>query len=135
MGLAALAACALAGCRGKDSGPEPLCYSGVVVGLTCYDGLLIDVDSAYPIGGPAAPRDASALLGSNVIAVLNTTEILAGFGNTSGSVVGKKLYFNYENDPQRQPGWACYALDGVKPAVPHVVLTSFSATPCGPATP
>ena len=134
LGLAVPLTCAFFSCK-HDADAPPLCYVGTVVGLTCYDGLLIDVDAMYPIGSPAAPIGTSVLLGNNIVAVINTNEILAAFGNPSGSLTGKKLFFPYVRNSKRRYAGACYVLDSVKPDVPNVILSNVSTTPCGPTAP
>ena len=93
------------------------------------DGMLIEVNSAYPIGAPASRRLASgdSLLGRNLIAVVNTTE----YGRLA--TVGLTLHFTAVNDPNRQDsGVRCLAADGVKGPVPRLVLSNVGTTACGP---
>ncbi len=65
------------------------------------------------------------LLGRNVIAVANTAEL------PNLKQVGQRVYFNSTNVPSQQwTGLGCYANDGVKTGIPHLVLSNASATPC-----
>ncbi len=122
--LFASAFCALAaGCK-HDADLHPLCYAGTVVGSSCTDGLLVDVDPAYSIGNPTSSAGGT-FLGRNVVAVNYST--LAGVGNLT---TGQRLYFTYTNASNEPRGTVCLAYDPVKPAVPHLVLTTASATPC-----
>ncbi|SFQ38726.1 hypothetical protein [Hymenobacter arizonensis] len=96
---------------------EPKCYSGVVVGDACPDGVLIDVDDAFPIGKPAGEH-------KNVIAAVNFADL------ASLNQVGKRVYFTYRNDPNQQRAVrACIAITLPLP-VPHFVLSNISATNC-----
>ncbi len=139
--LSGLVFCLLSGCK-HDADVRPQCYSGVVVGGTCTDGLLIDVDPAYPIGAPAllprarfkAQASGDSLLGRNVVAVVNSSELL----NAPGKLFtqNSRLYFTYVNDPKRQwNGWECLVFDGVTSSIPHLVLSNVSATACAPVGP
>ncbi|MBD2724602.1 hypothetical protein [Hymenobacter armeniacus] len=101
--------------------------SGRVVGFTCMDGMLIDVDPAYGLGAPALQRrvNGDTLLGRHVIAVVNTMDYPRLI------TVGPALHFNAVNDPNRQDsGVRCFAADGVKGPVPRVVLSNVSTTAC-----
>jgi hypothetical protein len=107
-----------------DPAPTPQCYPGVVIGHTCMDGTLIAVDARYPIGRPAVNQE-NVLLGTNVIAVANSSEV--------GPLLpdGQTVYFNYVNDPNRQRDeWTCFAYDAIKSPIPHLVLSNVSATGC-----
>ncbi|WP_345237810.1 hypothetical protein [Hymenobacter saemangeumensis] len=127
-----LAACTLPGCE-SGCDPTPECLSGTVVGSTCMDGLLIDVDPRYRIGGNAVlPRHGrpDTLLGRNVIAVVNGDAL----ASLPYPAVGQRLYFTYVNDPDRQwNGLCCFANDGVKTNIPHLLLSNVSTTGCGQA--
>ncbi|MBD2768509.1 hypothetical protein IC235_11480 [Hymenobacter sp. BT664] len=102
----------------EDPQPQPKCYSGVVVGDLCMDGVIINVDAAYPIGLPADT------LGNNLIAAVNTDD-LASFNQ-----VGKRIYFTYRNDPSQQwPLRVCLA-NTIPLPVPHLVLSNLSETGC-----
>jgi hypothetical protein len=136
LGVLALVASTLLSCK-KDTAVSPttcfpgsVCYSGKVVGLTCMDGMLIEVDPAYPIGAPASRHDAgsdSPLLGRNLIAVVNTQE----YGRLA--TVGLTLHFNAVNDPNRQDsGVRCLAADGVRGPVPRLVLSNVGTASCAP---
>lgn len=129
-----LASCSLLGCEScGEPEPEPACYAGTVVGTTCTDGLLLDVDSRYRIGAPAVRARyglPDTLLGANVIAVVNTAELGSLAGNAQ---VGQQLHFTYVNDPNRQwNGVSCLAYDGVKTVIPRLILSNVSSTPCAP---
>ncbi|WP_167852216.1 hypothetical protein [Hymenobacter elongatus] len=54
LSLLALPGCNVEGCT-DDEVPTPACYSGTVVGTTCMDGALIEVNSQYAIGKPLSP--------------------------------------------------------------------------------
>jgi hypothetical protein len=96
---------------------EPRCYSGVVVGDACLDGVLIDVDAAFPIGKPVGEH-------RNVIAAVNFADL------ASLNQVGKRVYFTYRNEPNRQrPDRVCTA-NTMPLQVPHFVLSNISATNC-----
>ena len=137
LGLLAVVASSLLSCKkesddaGKPIGcfPAPICYSGRVVASTCMDGMLIEVNPAFPIGAPATIRRASgdSLLGRNLIAVVNTSD----FGRINS--VGLTLHFTAVNDPNRQySGVRCLAADGVQGSVPRLVLSNVGTTACGP---
>ncbi|TPG62415.1 hypothetical protein [Hymenobacter nivis] len=121
---------ALAGAAGTllsckhDADLTPLCYAGTVVGGSCYDGLLIDVDPAYPIGNPTS-SSSGAFLGRNVIAVRYPATV-----TPVNTATGQRVYFTYTNATDQPVGAVCLAYDPVKPTVPHLVLTTASATPC-----
>jgi hypothetical protein len=121
--LAAFTFGELLGCK-PDADLHPLCYAGTVVGSSCTDGLLVDVDPAYPIGNPTSLAG-GAFLGRNVVAV--NYSALVGVGNLT---TGQRLYFTYTDATNQPRGTVCLAYDPVKPAVPHLVLTTASATPC-----
>lgn len=135
LGLLAVVASSLLSCKKEsDDAGKPIncfptvCYSGRVVAFTCMDGMLIEVNSALPIGAPATIRRASgdSLLGRNLIAVVNTMD----FGRMN--TVGLTLHFTAINDPNRQDsGVRCLAADGVKGRVPRLVLSNVGTTACG----
>jgi hypothetical protein len=109
-------------CNDIEPLPGPQCFSGVVVGDACLDGVLIDVDAAHPIGKPALGY-------SNVIAAVNFADL------ASLNQVGKRVYFTYRNDPNRQwPDRVCTA-NTVPLQVPRYVLGNLSATGCGGTSP
>jgi hypothetical protein len=102
-------------------GSMPQCYFGVIVGDACLDGVLIDVDAAFPIGKPAAGR-------SNVIAAVNVADF------SSLNQVGQRVYFQYRNDPaQQSPNRACTTNTMPLP-VPHLVLNNLAAVACAPGS-
>ncbi|WP_140469152.1 hypothetical protein [Hymenobacter nivis] len=127
--LSTLAFSALAGC--KHDADAPQCYAGTVLGASCYDGLIISVDAQYPIGQPAdygfAPGDSTRLSYQNVIGALNSNE-LAQFNKP-----GQRIYFTCTGDTQGFSNFGFCNHMGIALLKHHVVLTSFSASPCGPA--
>lgn len=124
---ALFASLAVASCDHKkcqDPEPQPRCVAGQIIGSRCMDGLLIEVDARYPIGKPAFDMSYDSIKGNNIIAAVNAADF-------PGLAVGQRIYFTYHNDPQRQmPNWTCFAYDGLKTAVPHLVLSNVSATGC-----
>ena len=105
-----------------------------MVAFTCVDGIYIDVNPAYRIGAPATvvASGGDQLLGNNVIAVVNSDDLRGVTG------VGKRIYFTYKNDPARQhytpgPTRCCFANDGSKTDIPHLVLSNVSTTACDSA--
>jgi hypothetical protein len=139
LALAILSPLALAGCDRKhchDPQPEPACYAGTIVGSTCMDGVLIDVDPRYPIGSPALlPRYGrpDTLLGANVIAVVNSSALSGHLPIPAPGQPGQQLHFTAINDPNQQwNGLCCFANDGVKTPIPRLVLSNLSTTPCQP---
>lgn len=125
LGLAALLAGSLLGCK-KDAALRPNCFSGTVVANTCMQGVLIDVDPAYPIGAPAVSMAGNRFLGNNVVAVSRS----ASLQNISN--VGQRLYFNYTNAPAPDNSLVicCLAADGTTTPVPEVALTNVSTVSC-----
>lgn len=123
---------ALPGCK-HDADSAPRCYAGTVVGTSCYDGLIINVDAQYPIGKPVgygfALYDSTRTTNQNVIGALNSNA-LANF-----STKGQRIYFTCTGDTQGFSNFGFCNAMGIPLPVPHVVLTSFSATPCGPVAP
>jgi hypothetical protein len=104
--------------------PAGPCYSGMVLGETCFDGVLIQVDAAYPIGRPAVFRFTStdSAGGDNVVAAVNDLGAL--------NKRGQRVYFSYAGSTEQSgPARICPALYAPL-AVPHVVLTNVSATSC-----
>lgn len=98
--------------------PGPKCYSGVVVGDACLNGLLIEVDAATPVDKSAGS------FGTNVVAAVNF-EAFAGPNQP-----GQRVYFMYRTEPTRQaPSRVCTAIT-VPLAVPHVVASNLPATSC-----
>jgi hypothetical protein len=98
------------------------CFSGVVVGDACLDGVLIDVDAIYPIGKPAAGHN-------NVIAAVNFADL------TSFNQVGKRVYFTYRNDPKQQRADRVCTANTMPLPVPRFVLGNLSATGCAGTSP
>jgi hypothetical protein len=107
-----------------SNAPVSPCYSGVVLGETCMDGVLIQVDETYSIGRPAVFRftGTDSISGTNVVAAVNDLGSL--------NKRGQRLYFTYGGDTQ-QPGPArpC-TMNYARLPIPHLVLTSSSATSC-----
>jgi hypothetical protein len=120
--LLGLLSLSLASCRhDADHGP---CYGGTVLGETCRDGVLIQVDAAYPIGKPVMYHvtDRDSLAGSNVVAAVGDLGAL--------NVKGQRVYFSYTGSTD-QPGPAQYCTaNTVRLAVPHINATNLSATAC-----
>jgi hypothetical protein len=116
----ALASLTVFSCRRcNDPEPQPQCFSGVIVGDACMDGVLIEVDAATPIGRPAGS------FGNNVIAAVNFADL------ASVNQVGQRISFVYRNDPgQQHPNRACTA-NTVPLPVPHLLLGNISTTGCG----
>lgn len=129
LGLTAVAAGA-AGCK-KDTLPAPPpCYTGRVVAVTCMDGLLLDVDPAYPIGAPAVlARGRDTLVGRNVIAAVNIFSI----GRLA--TVGQILHFNYVVGPAQHSEVTCLAFDGSKTPIPRGAVSNVSTTACDSIAP
>ena len=110
---------ALFGCnRQKCKDPQPQCFYGVVVGSTCLDGILIDVQTTDPIGQPVGS------LGNHVIAAVNFEDF------TGLNQVGQRVYFTYRNDPARTGTNRFCTANTVLLPVPHLVLNNLSATAC-----
>lgn len=122
----------LLGCQ-HDQDQQPQCYAGTVVGSSCYDGVLINVDAQYPIGKPAgysaAPNDSTSLVYQNTIGALNSNALGAL------NVKGQRIYFTCTGDTQGFSNFGPCNHMGIALPIPHVVLTSFSATPCGALKP
>ena len=130
--LLALAFCVSFSCKhAADSTPQ--CYAGTVVGTSYYDGVIINVDAQFPIGKPVGDRfalyDSTKATNQNVIGGLNSNE-LAGL-----STKGTRIFFTCTGDTQGFSNFGPCNHMGIPLPVPHVVLTSFSATPCGPVAP
>lgn len=115
----------LPGCK-HDSDAPPACYSGVILGQTCMDGVIIQVDARTPIGRPvrAFSTYRDSLVNTNAVAAVND------FGSLY--VVGRTVYFTYTNSPNNQgPSRAC-PQNTIPLPIPHLVLSNVSATPCAP---
>jgi hypothetical protein len=109
----------------KDNEPEISCYSGVVIGATCMDGVLIEVNSATPIGKPVnfPVTSTTSIVGTNVIAAVNDLGSQAQTGQT--------IFFTYQNSPNNAgPVRACTQNTAPLP-IPHLTLSNISATGCG----
>lgn len=109
----------LAGCKNESP-----CYSGIVLGTTCLDGVLIQVTSAKPLGQPVhvyqTYRD--SIVGTNVVVAINDLGSLAQKGQT--------VFFTYQNSPDNQ-GPARFCAQNTAPLpVPHLVLANVSGTAC-----
>jgi hypothetical protein len=102
----------------------PACYSGVVLGDRCWDGVLIQVDSQYPIGKSivVGATDPDSLGSTNVIAALNSLGSLAKRG--------QRIYFTYEEYTNQPIVTRFCTADRAPLGIPHLVLTNTSATPC-----
>ncbi|TVT40207.1 hypothetical protein FNT36_12000 [Hymenobacter setariae] len=112
----------LPGCHSNEA--TPACYSGVVLGEYCWDGVLIQVDRQYPIGKSivAGATDPDSLGSTNVIAALNSLGSLAKRG--------QRIYFTYEEYTNQPIVNRFCTADRAPLGVPHLVLTNTSATPC-----
>lgn len=112
----------LLGC--KHAAAPPQCYAGVVLGQTCMDGVLIQVNEQTPIGRPVqlAQAASDSIVGTNVVAAVNN---LNGLNR-----VGQVVYFTYAASPgNRGPVRTC-TQNTAPLAIPHLVLGNTSATPC-----
>ena len=108
----------LSGCN-KTTNPRPACYSGTVLRDRCWDGILVQVDSAFPIGRAISIGD--SLGNTNVIAAVNS---LGGLG-----VRGQRISFTFTNDPAQQAPLRACTHDQIPLPIPHLVLSNVSATP------
>jgi hypothetical protein len=109
----------LTACK-KDDAPKVECYSGVVIGETCMDGVLIEVNSTTPIGQPI---NVFGITGTNVVAAVNDLG--------SQAQKGKTIFFTYQNSPNNAgPARAC-SQNTAPLAIPHLILSNVSATGCG----
>ena len=112
----------LTGC--KDEAPQASCYSGIVIGTTCMDGVLIEVNSATPIGKPVTVlvTSTSSIGGTNVVAAVNDLG--------SQAQTGKTVFFTYQESPNNQ-GPARFCPQNTAPLpIPHLILANISATGC-----
>ncbi len=115
---------AMLGCKKAHVQPQSKCYSGVVVGFSCSNGSLVQVDSQYALGAPLRVTYADSLPRPNIIAVVNHQ--LEALGP-----IGQRIYFTYVNDANNQtPRWPCLAIPSQTFQVPHLVLSNVSTTPC-----
>lgn len=122
------AASILFGCK-HNSDASPACYSGIILGQTCMDGVIIQVDARTPIGLPIRAYQTSrdSLVSTNAVAAVND------LGNLY--VVGKPVYFTYIDSPNNQ-GPIRFCTQNTTPLpIPHLVLSNVSAAPCEPVTP
>lgn len=131
--LLCCAACALPGCK-HDVDTAPRCYSGVVLGNSCPDGTLIQVDSQYSIGRAVEPY-LESLSGVPASDSIGSTNLIAAVNPAAVPYKqGQRIYFTYQNDPQQQrTPYSCYVFGPL--SIPHFVLSNVSAAPCGPTTP
>lgn len=124
--LSVLAVLALSGCKEGciEEDPIPACYSGKIVGATCMDGLLIDVDSQYAIGKPYSQY-------SNVVAATNLQQQTTPEYTIDGQVVqaGQTIYFMYTLDPGTREAYC--PQNTVSVPVPHLVLHNVGTSACG----
>ena len=113
--------CLLPGCTSEET--SPVCYSGVVLGDRCWDGVLIQVDNQFPIGKSLAGTTAPDSLGNtNVLAALNSLGTLAKRG--------QRIYFTYETYSNQPIVNRICTANNAPFSIPHVVLTNVSSTPC-----
>jgi hypothetical protein len=118
-----LALGSLTGC--KDDAPEVSCYSGVVIGTTCMDGTLIEVNSATPIGKPinVSVTSTTSIVGTNVVAAVNDLG--------SQATMGQTIFFTYQNSPNNAgPARPC-PQNTIPLPIPRLILSNVSATGCG----
>ena len=132
LGLVAVVAGSAMSC-GSRADAQPGCYSGKIVGITCMNGVLVDVSPLYRIGAEAVASGANkvAVLGRNVISVSNSQEVL-GLIQTSSSnqtTVGTTLYFTVA-EGSAHGGLHCFVNDGVDGQVPDFELQNVSTTGC-----
>lgn len=94
-----------------------------MLGETCLNGVLIQVDAAYPIGKPVLYRLTyrDSLAGSNVVAAVNDLGPL--------KVKGQRVYFSYTGTDQPGPVRPCTA-NTTRLNIPHISATNLSATAC-----
>lgn len=102
--------------------PPTTCFSGVVLRDRCWDGVLIQVDSQFPIGQSIQMPD--SLGNTNVIAATNS----ADFGALNKR--GQRIYFTYNTDPTRKATLRPCTANQIALPIPHIVLGTISATPC-----
>ena len=109
----------------KDDAPEVACYSGVVIGTTCMDGTLIEVNSATPIGQPVnvSVTSTTNILGTNVVAAINDLGSQAQTGQT--------VFFTYQASPNNAGPVRNGPQNTAPLPIPHLVLGNISATGCG----
>jgi hypothetical protein len=109
----------------KDDAPQTTCYSGVVIGTTCMDGVLIEVSSATPIGKAVNVTVTynTSIVGTNVVAAVNDLGSQAKTGQT--------VFFTYQDSPTNAgPARICTQNTAPLP-IPHLILSNVSATGCG----
>jgi hypothetical protein len=114
----------LTACK-KDDAPKVECYSGVVIGETCMDGVLIEVNSATPIGKPVNVTVTynTSIVGTNVVAAVNDLG--------SQAQKGKTIFFTYQNSPNNAGPLRPCPQNTSPLAIPHLILSNVSATGCG----
>jgi hypothetical protein len=108
-------------CEGDDNTPAPECYSGTVVGSACMDGLLVEVDSRYPIGKPAGAY-------TNLVAAVNMEP--KDSLNVAGQLVRKGQIIHFTYRPSAKAREAVCPQNTVPLPVPHVVLSNVGAGRC-----
>jgi hypothetical protein len=109
----------LTACK-KDDAPKVECYSGVVIGETCMDGVLIEVNSTTPIGQPI---NVFGITGTNVVAAVNDLG--------SQAQKGKTIFFTYQSSPNNAGPLRPCPQNTAPLAIPHLILSNVSATGCG----
>ncbi|MDO7848451.1 hypothetical protein Q5H92_18945 [Hymenobacter sp. M29] len=127
--LAVVGSGALSGCANENDSvpPELTCFSGVVLGDQCWDGVLIQVDSQFPIGKAIQLAPApDSLATTNVIAATNS----ADFGSLLNRR-GQRVYFTYNTDPNHQATVRVCTTYRAPLSVPHLVVANLSGVPCG----
>ncbi len=125
--LTVLLALALASCKHDADLPQARCYAGVVVGESCYDGLLINVDAQYALGKPVgygfSLYDPAGIQNQHVIGALNSRELTA-------FTVGQRIYFSSIKDTTGYANFGPCPANGIPLPIPHVILSGFSSSPC-----
>jgi hypothetical protein len=116
----------LGGCElCTDPTTAPPCYTGVVMGETCQDGVVIKVDSRYPIGKctrlPFSATD--TITYPNIIAATGT-----GLGPNLAP--GTTVYFTVDENVQYMPQMCTMQNPTIQLPVPHLGLTNVSLTAC-----
>ena len=122
LALLALPGCTVEGCIDEVPAPPPS-LSGKVVGATCMDGVLLEVDAAYAIGKPYAPH-------TNLVAAVNVAQLASSDLLVDGQKVeiGQTIYFTYT--PSDKAREAVCPQNTVPLPIPHVTLSHVGTTPC-----
>ncbi|UOQ54751.1 hypothetical protein [Hymenobacter cellulosivorans] len=128
--LALVSLLALPGCQEGciDEAPAPACYSGKVVGAACMDGVLIEMDSNYPIGKAHGQH-------TNLVAGVNLLQQSKPELKIDGQVVevGQTIYFTYTEGPNMSNAFC--PQNTVPLPIPHLTLSNVSTVGCGQTKP